>query len=105
MPYFLSCHLPACVCRCSVSSVPHDKLQFARAQILNPFAVAMANLSTELRVPYATPGETYAASIVLPGLGIVFVLLRLYTRFLQKNKFGVDDWLLLPALVSTFCPA
>lgn len=83
------------------SSIIHNHLHFARAQILTPVSVRMANLSTELRVPYATPGETYAASIVLPGLGIVFVFLRLYTRFLQKNKFGVDDWLMLPALVST----
>lgn len=60
----------------------------------------MVNLLTELCVPYATPGATYAASIVLPGLSIVFVLLRVYTRFLQKNNFGIDDWLILAALVS-----
>ena len=59
----------------------------------------MANLVTELCVPYATPGATYAASITLPGLSIIFVLLRFYTRSLHKNAFGMDDWLMLPALV------
>lgn len=54
---------------------------------------------SELSVPYATLGETYAASIVLPILSIVFVLLRVYTRRLQKNHLGIDDWLMLPALV------
>ncbi|SLM35584.1 hypothetical protein LPUS_04889 [Lasallia pustulata] len=57
----------------------------------------MANL-LKLCVPYATPGATYAASITLPGLSIIFVLLRFYTRSLQKNAFGIDDWLMLPAL-------
>ncbi|KAA6413348.1 MAG: hypothetical protein FRX48_03094 [Lasallia pustulata] len=60
----------------------------------------MANLLTKLCVPYATPGATYAVSITLPGLSIIFVLLRFYTRSLQKNAFGIDDWLMLPALAT-----
>lgn len=52
-----------------------------------------------LTVSYVTPGEVYAASIVLPFLGIIFVLLRFYTRCLQKKSAGIDDWLMLPALV------
>lgn len=52
-----------------------------------------------LSVPYVTPGETYAASILLPCLGIGFVVLRFYTRKLQKMSYSIDDWLMLPALV------
>ncbi|MCJ1463159.1 hypothetical protein MMC07_001764 [Pseudocyphellaria aurata] len=52
-----------------------------------------------LTIPYATPGEIYAASILLPLLGITFVLLRFHTRTLQKMSTGVDDCLMLPALI------
>lgn len=55
--------------------------------------------TTLLFVAYVTSGEIYAASIVLPFLGIVFVLLRFYARALQKSSRGVDDWLMIPALV------
>lgn len=55
--------------------------------------------TTGLSVPYVTPGEIYSASIVLPILGIVFVLLRFYARVVQKKSAGIDDWLMLPALV------
>ena len=54
-------------------------------------------------VPYVTPWEIYTASIVLPFLGCVFVLLRFYARTLSKQSIGIDDWLLLPALVCTPC--
>ena len=57
--------------------------------------------TSKLFVPYVTSGELYAASIILALLGIVFVLLRFYARVLQKTSFGIDDWLMLPALV---CP-
>ena len=55
--------------------------------------------TTMMSVPYVTPWEIYAASIVLPILGCVFVLLRFYARTLLKNSIGIDDWLLIPALV------
>ena len=58
-----------------------------------------ADKTTMLFVPYVTPGEIYGASIVLPFLGCVILLLRFYARILQKKSTGVDDWLLLPALV------
>ena len=54
---------------------------------------------TMMSVPYVTPWEIYTASIVLPFLGCVFVLLRFYARTLMKKSIGIDDWLLLPALV------
>ena len=41
----------------------------------------------------------HAACVVLRYLGIVFVALRFYTRALQKKSTGIDDWLMLPALV------
>lgn len=55
--------------------------------------------TTELLVPYAAPGDTYTVSILLPILGIIFVGLRIYTRVLQKTPLGVDDLLVLSALV------
>lgn len=54
--------------------------------------------SSGLVVPYATSQEIFAASILLPLLGIVFVLLRFYARVLQKQSTGIDDWLMLLAL-------
>lgn len=60
--------------------------------------MATAN-TTVLSIPYVTPGELYGASIVLPILGSVFVLLRFYARAPQKRSTGIDDWLMLPALV------
>ena len=56
-------------------------------------------MTTGLSVPYVTPWEIYGASVLLPFLGIVFVLLRFYARKLQKKSIGIDDWLMLPALV------
>ena len=58
-------------------------------------------MPTRLSVPYVTPWEIYAASVVLPFLASVFVLLRFYARTLLKNSTGIDDWLMLPALVCT----
>lgn len=55
--------------------------------------------SSGLVVPYVTSQEIFAVSILLPLLGIVFVLLRFYARVLQKQSTGIDDWLMLPALV------
>lgn len=64
------------------------------------FLFIMASMKmTELLVPYAGVGDTYAISILLPALGICLVGLRVYTRVLQKWAFGIDDWLILPALV------
>lgn len=54
---------------------------------------------TELSVPYVVPAETYAASIILPIVGTILVVLRIYARVLQKISIGLDDWLILPALV------
>lgn len=57
-----------------------------------------------LSVPFVTPSEIYATSIILSFLGTFFVLLRFYTRALQKKALkkkmtGFDDWLMLLALV------
>ena len=54
---------------------------------------------TQLSIPYAAPGGIYAASIVLPILGAIFIALRIYTRTLQRTSSSFDDWLMLPALV------
>ena len=57
-----------------------------------------------LFIDYATSDEIYAAAIVLPVLGIVLVLLRFYARIVQKAGIGIDDWLMIPALVSCIDP-
>ena len=60
----------------------------------------MASTQTsELVVPYATPGGTYIVSILLPILGFIMVGLRIYTRRIQRARLGIDDWLMIPALV------
>ena len=58
-----------------------------------------ASSPTELSIPYVTPAEAYAASILLPLVGIIHVFLRMYTRIVQRTTIGFDDWLMMPALV------
>lgn len=38
-------------------------------------------------------------SVVLSFLQIVFVAARFYTRYMQRMKCGLDDWVMLIALV------
>jgi hypothetical protein len=40
-------------------------------------------------------------SIAMSVLQIIFVALRFYTRRLQREKYGWDDWVMLIALVCT----
>ena len=61
--------------------------------------VMVATETVGSAVLYVTPHEIYAASIVLPILGVVFVLLGFYSKILQRNSIGIDDWLMLPALI------
>jgi hypothetical protein len=49
---------------------------------------------------YASPSEIIAASTVLPVLGIIVVGLRFQARVQDKVKIGIDDWLIVPGLVS-----
>ena len=44
-------------------------------------------------------GEVYAAGIIFPTLCTTFAALRFYTRSRQKARIGIDDWLILAALV------
>ena len=53
---------------------------------------------------YSTFAYTYhkqviAAGAALPAIGIVVVTLRFWTRVWKKSGLGVDDWLIIPALV------
>jgi hypothetical protein len=48
---------------------------------------------------YATPGQIIAAGAALPAVGILVVILRFYTRASKKVKMGIDDYLILPALL------
>ena len=54
---------------------------------------------TELGFPYVSPGQMYAATTVLPVLGIALVALRMQRRVVTKAGLRIDDWLLLAALV------
>jgi len=45
------------------------------------------------------PSELIAAAVILPVVGLVTISLRYFVRFSRKVYFGVDDWLLIPALV------
>lgn len=81
-------------------------LQFQRGLDYNCqhplIATTMASQSSELSVPYATADEVYAAAIVLPVLGIVFLALRWQQRRHQREGIGIDDWLMIPSLVCAF---
>ena len=46
-----------------------------------------------------TRGQVLAAAIVLPVLGLISVALRFWSRHHNKIGFGLDDALVLPALV------
>ncbi|QKX62288.1 uncharacterized protein TRUGW13939_09447 [Talaromyces rugulosus] len=61
----------------------------------------MATQTSELSVPYATADDVYAAAIVLPVLGTVFLALRWQQRRNQREGIGIDDWLTVPSLVFT----
>ena len=48
-----------------------------------------------------TPPLVIAVASVFPLLCTIIVGLRFYTRRLQGARTKIDDWLVLPALVST----
>ena len=52
-----------------------------------------------LTVPMLTPGQAWAAAIVLPLLSIILTIMRWHKRLTSKASLGLDDLLLLPALV------
>lgn len=46
------------------------------------------------------PGYVLAAGAVFLVLCVMFVCLRMYTRYMQKTRLGIDEfWLTIPALV------
>lgn len=61
--------------------------------------MSKATMESSFFVPYASPGAIVAASVALPVIGIIAVLLRLFARSTRKQRLGVDDWLIFPALV------
>ena len=50
-----------------------------------------------------TRGQTIAAATVLPALGLISVALRFWSRYHKGAGFGLDDALVLPALVCLPC--
>jgi hypothetical protein len=55
-----------------------------------------ANFST---FAFAYHGNVIAAGAALPAVGIVVVALRFWTRVKRETRLGIDDWLMVPALV------
>lgn len=56
--------------------------------------VAMTSLG------YATPESLIALNVKLPALGLAALALWFHAGHLQKAKFMLDDWLIVPAWVS-----
>lgn len=53
-----------------------------------------------------TPGKMYALAAVLSILATVAVILRFYARrLLNSTKVEIDDYMILPALVSDAFPS
>ena len=70
-----------------------------RIDIYSPRSTAIMSTIYGL-VVVISPGTIIAVGTVFPALGIVFVALRFYTRYIQKARLMMDDYLTLPALVS-----
>jgi hypothetical protein len=50
-------------------------------------------------VPYARPNGIIAVGVILPLLCIIAFVLRIYARSSRKQVVGIDDRLLVPAVV------
>jgi hypothetical protein len=46
------------------------------------------------------PKYLWAAGIIWPPIVVAILVARFATRYSQRSRFGLDDWLTLPALVS-----
>lgn len=53
---------------------------------------------------YEDPAAVIALGAILPAIDVVVVALRFYARRKQKLQLMVDDWLVVPALVSCVSP-
>ena len=51
-----------------------------------------------------TRNEVYAAGVIFPIVCTLCAGLRLYARSKQKAPLGLDDWLILGALVRKLLP-
>jgi hypothetical protein len=63
-------------------------------------------MGEEHRVNYSSPSDGGSAliivSVVLSFVQIVFVAARFYTRYMQRMKCELDDYIMLLALVRSF---
>ena len=64
-------------------------------------AVARVGYTNGTTFAWNIKGQVIAAAALLPFLGVVLVGLRFYSRIKNKAGLGADDWLILPALVSS----
>ena len=58
----------------------------------SPYAISLS-------FGFVSPSNILTAGILLPILAFISVLLRFYVRLSWKQGIGIDDWLLVPALV------
>lgn len=45
------------------------------------------------------PGVVAAAGATFPAVCLLLTVFRLYVRHARELKWGIDDWLVIPALV------
>lgn len=45
------------------------------------------------------PQSLLVLSLTLLALDLIAVALRFTTRYIQRQPLGIDDWLMLPAMV------
>ena len=48
---------------------------------------------------YADKGALEATAVIFAVLPVVAVGLRFYARSISNAKLGIDDWLMIPAMV------
>lgn len=59
----------------------------------------MATQWTPMPFRYVTPGEVFSVGLVFPLVCIVLATARLYVRWLQKQRLGLDDWMAALAVI------
>jgi hypothetical protein len=65
-----------------------------------PSSISKRMPTNELPIRAVSAGDILAANIVLPIVAMIIVSLRFWMRTSRKMGLGIDDWLILVALVS-----
>ena len=59
---------------------------------------------SDVDIPFVSGTVVLAAGVVIPIVGVLVVGLRFWQRSFQKARIGVDDYLILFALVCVATP-